>query len=278
MTLQTTHIGRVWPKTELFRAVRWISGAVVLTVLMPQPARAQQTDAWEVSVAPFYLWAANVGGTMDVKSVTVPVSMDFADAAKHLAAAFSIHVEARKARLGVFTDLDYSKLSTSSQFTTPGVVTGTQRTVDGSLDFAQTIFEIGGSYLVNSPKKFSVIGGLRTYTLAPKITFTDANTTLTPVDASRTSANAFGGFTFRPQLATKWRLVSRADIGAGNAKLTWSALLGLEFGFKPWGALALGYKALGINTGSGSADQAVTDWDVTYYGPIMGLNLHWGAK
>jgi len=101
---------------------------------------------------------------------------------------------------------------------------------------------------------------------------------VSPIDASKTSANGFVGFTYRPQISEKWSFVSRADIGGGSAELTWSGMLGFEYAFKPSTGLVFGYKALGIDTGSDVADQEVTEYDVTHYGPIFGLYLRWGQR
>jgi hypothetical protein len=49
---------------------------------------------------------------------------------------------------------------------------------------------------------------------------------------------------------------------------------GLEYRFKPWGGVELGYKALGIDVEGGDAN--LRTYDVTHHGPILGLRLHWG--
>jgi hypothetical protein len=129
---------------------------------------------------------------------------------------------------------------------------------------------------VSEERRFAVIGGLRTYTLSPKIEFTGPVAGVTPVDTSRTSADVIGGFIYRPQLTDKWHFLSRADIGAGQSEFTWSGMLGFEYRFRPWGGFVVGYKALGIDTGDDPDE--VTEYDMTHYGPIFGLALHWGGR
>lgn len=136
------------------------------------------------------------------------------------------------------------------------------------------MFEAGVIYLVNPKRRFGILGGLRTYTLSPKVTFTGPAGGATPIDGSETSTDGFAGFVFRPKLNEKWTLISRADIGGGTADLTWSAVLGLEYRFKPWGSLDFGYKGLGIDVKK--TGDVVREYDVTHYGPIVGLGLHWG--
>lgn len=81
------------------------------------------------------------------------------------------------------------------------------------------------------------------------------------------------GVTLRPALTPKLRLVSRADIGAGSAELTWNAMIGFEYRFKPSIGMALGYRGYGIDVDNDDAKQ-VREYDMTHYGPIFGLNLH----
>jgi hypothetical protein len=70
--------------------------------------------------------------------------------------------------------------------------------------------------------------------------------------------------------------ISRADVGGGDADFTWSSVAGLEYRFKPWGGLELGYKALGIDVESGSNE--LRQYDVTHHGPIFGVRFHWARR
>jgi hypothetical protein len=249
-------------------------GAAVIAVLVPTPAVARQSDEWRGTVAPLYFWATEMNGELTARGTTVPVFLEFADAADNLAGAFSFHVEAGKRRWGIFSDLNFVRLSSDAEFSIPSLP-GT--TLEGDFDLDNTIFEIGGSYLLSEPASFAVIGGIRTYSLSPRLEFSTSALEVTPIDASRTSVNAFVGFTYRPQLSEKWSLVSRADIGGGGG-LTWSGMLGFEFRPRPWGGLVFGYKALGIDVESENNDETLREFDMTYYGPIFGLNFHWGAR
>jgi hypothetical protein len=95
-----------------------------------------QTDNWEINIAPLYLWAATNSGHVAINgTANVPVYMDFSDAASKLTGAFSFYGEARKGRWGVIGNVDFIRLSTDANFTTP-IVTR----VAGSMEFDQTIF------------------------------------------------------------------------------------------------------------------------------------------
>jgi hypothetical protein len=253
---------------------------VFALVLGAAPASAQ-TDKWQVDVAPLYLWAAETSGHISAGSKSVPVFMDFGDAAKHLAGAFALHVEARKARWGAFGDINFIRLTTDTTFSTPILA----RPVTGSIKFDNTIFEAGTSYLVKPDVNFAVIGGVRSYNLSPKLTFETDVVQLTPVDVSKTAVTVFGGFTCRPKLAPKWTLLTRGDIGGGEG-YSWSGTLGFEFRLKPWAGLMFGYHALGTHVGTSvkattlptNGEGVETAYNVTQYGPVFSLTLHWNQK
>ena len=115
---------------------------LVLGVLAPRSALAQPSDEWKGSFAPFYFWATRIDGDLTTRSGNIPVFLAFDDALDKLSAAFSFHFEAQKGRLGIFTDLDFTGLSSDAQFTlqSPAAVV-----VDGEFDLSSTFFEAGAS-------------------------------------------------------------------------------------------------------------------------------------
>jgi hypothetical protein len=248
--------------------------AVIAGVFVPRPAAAQASDSWKGTFAPLYFWASKLNGDIATRAGTVPVFMSFDDALDNLSGAFSFHFEAEKNRLGIFADLDFVRLSTESSFTLQGAL---PLTVTGDADVDNTFFEAGVSYLVSAGADVAVIGGLRTFTLSTSVEFDTPNLSITPIDANRTAVSGFGGLTYRPELSEKFSFLSRADIGGGSG-MSWSALLGFEFRPKRWAGLVAGYKAMGIDFGKEEDDEQIRKVDLTYYGPVFGLNLHWGRR
>ena len=259
---------------------------LLLLLLLPAAAGAQQApDTWEVNIAPLYFWASEMSGEVSVNNVTTPVYMSFGDASKKLSGIFTFHVEARKNRWGVVADLGYINLSTGTSVTVPGLLPGApNRVVAGDADLSNVIVEVGGTYRVVPERDLSVIGGLRTYTMAPTIAFL-AGSTRTSVDARRTAVYGFGGLLFRPKLSDAWTLVTRGDVGGGSG-FTWSATAAFQFDFSRHGGILFGYHALGVNAGNATppttlpatAGQAGLDYQMTHYGPLVALNLRWGGK
>lgn len=243
---------------------------LALLSLVPSRAAAQTSDDWKVDVYPLYFWAMSLNGDITVRSATLPVDLRFRDAAEDLAGAFSFHFEASKGRWGTLVDLNFIRLSTEADLTPAGQPV----TVDAELD--NVLFEAGASFLVHEPAALAVIGGLRTYTIAPEVNLTADIGSATPIDGSVTSPNVFVGVTVRPRLSPRWTFISRADIGGGDATSTWSAEAGLDFRFKPWGSLAFGYKGLGIDVQYD--DKVVRRYDVVHHGPFFALGFHWGAR
>jgi hypothetical protein len=246
---------------------------MLLALLCGVAARAegQARDDWEVSVVPFYFWATALDGELSAGPRTLPVFLSFSDAADKLGGAFAFHVEASKGRWGVLSDLNFIRLSSSSAFTVLG------QPVEGHFELDNVMFELGGSYLLNERAGAGVIGGLRTYTVAPKLEFRGPSQGATPIDTSDTSANGFVGFVIRPRIGDRWTFLGRADIGGGNANLTWSALAGFEYRITSWGGLEFGFKALGVDISRDDGDdRIVSEYQATHYGPIAGFRLHWG--
>lgn len=250
---------------------------VAMCAMMAMPPRAlAQSDTWEVEVAPLYFWAARLDGDLSVNDRTTPIFMSFDDALEKLSGSFALHVGAQKGRWGVLGDVYFLRLTTDTTFTTPIL----QREVTGEAKLGMVIGEGGVTYAVVPGSSFRLIGGFRTYTLSPRLTFAGASNQLAPIDTSKTAVGGFGGFTFRPKLGNKLQFLSRADIGGGEA-FTWSSTLGFEYRFTSWLGAMAGFKAFGVDTGNVSADgRVVTDleYSTVQYGPIFSLTFHWAQK
>jgi len=257
-------------KTFLAALVALLALAVVPGAALAQTA---PSETWQVEFAPFYFWVADLSGNMTVRNTSVPISLSFSDAAKHLARAFTFHFTARRHRIGLISDVMFMRLKTDATFTLPNAIA-----LPGTLKLINALVEVGGSYLLVPSKDLSLIGGVRFDRVGPTISFTGATMTVTPVDTSKTIADGFVGFNFLPRLSRKVTLISRADIGGGGSKLSWSALGGIEYRFKPWGGLAFGYKAYGIDVQNDSTSPVPTKYDVIQHGPIFGVNLRWSGK
>jgi hypothetical protein len=254
--------------------------AIAICGLLGTPARAlAQGGKWEVDVAPLYFWAATTDGNLAINgNRNIPVYMDFADAKSKLAGAFALHLAARKGRWGILSDVNFIRLSSDVNYTTPFV----GAPIAGTLKLDQVFFNGKLMWAVKSDSKFMLVGGIRTSSMSPSAHFTGpVGGQLADIDVSKTAVAGVGGFVYRPPLAKKVVLLTQADIG-GGAAFTWTAFAGLGFPIKPWIGLAAGYNALRIDTGDvpRSGNVAVSDvqYAVTQYGPVFSLTFHWAQK
>jgi len=128
-------------------------------------------------------------------------------------AAFSFHFEAEKNRFGIFSDLNFVRLSTESDFTLQGPLA---MTVNGDADIDSTFFEAGASYRLSDSTNVAVIGGLRTFTLSSQVEFSTPNVSVTPIDASRNGGERIRRAHLSAALSEKVSFISPADIGGGS--------------------------------------------------------------
>ena len=261
------------------RPVAIACAVVALGAFPPRSAFAQGQEGWHVDVAPLYFWTATTKGNLAINGTrNVPVYLDFADAKSKLAGAFALHGEVKNGPWGVLGDVNFIRLSSDVNYTTPIL----SAPIAGTVKLDQVIFNGKVMYEVKRGTKFMIVGGVRTFSMSPSAHFTGpVGGQLADIDASKTEVAGVGGFVYRPRLANKVVLVTQADIGGGTA-FTWSAVGGIEFQIKPRIGLAAGYGALRIDTGnvpkSGTAVVNNVQYAVTQYGPAFSLTFHWSPK
>ena len=194
--------------------------------------------------------------------MTAPLNVTFRDALENLEGIFTIHAQARRKKIALFTDFMYLDLGPKT--TGPGGI-------PLSASVKNAIWEVGASYrLRQASPSVEVLAGART-------SFLSGSLQLAPViGIDETWVDGFGGVRLGQRFGKNdnWRLTGRADIGAGQADLTWSSILLLSYRVKEWLSLDAGYKWLGYDYETGSGVTRFT-YDVTYQGPIAGFELHW---
>jgi opacity protein-like surface antigen len=127
---------------------------------------------------------------------------------------------------------------------------------------------------------FSPLGGLRYQYLKQEVTL-KATGPLGPANAtlgtSKDWVEPFVGAELRYELTEKLAVISRADAGGfgiGSASdLTWNFVIGMDWTFKENMDLKLGYRVMDMDYSNGSGDDEF-GWDGRFYGPILGLNIH----
>jgi hypothetical protein len=255
---------------------RWIVAVTVMIVFLILCPLAFAEDAsktgsesessgaknWEFSLAPMYLWAVSIDGNMTVKGTKIDMDVPFSDIFDNLDGALTFHFEGlHKQRWGFFSDLNYIKLSPDD---------------DGNIeiDYTQILAELGGFYRYTSgAHAFDGLAGLRYTSMKGELDFPGP---LPEIDQSVDYTDPFFGMRWQWQIAEKWGLRTRGDIGGMGigSDLTWN-LAGLV-NFKPWKHVALvgGYRVLYQNFSQGN-DGNKFEFDATMHGPVLGLNITW---
>ncbi len=60
-------------------------------------ARDRQSDEWQFTLAPIFLWGMNIDGTSAIGPITAPLDIGFKDdVLENLGAVFTVHFEAKK--------------------------------------------------------------------------------------------------------------------------------------------------------------------------------------
>lgn len=269
-----------------------LAGAAVLVMLLsPVAARAQQADnRWAFSVTP-YLWLPSIGGTLRYSvppgaagSPDVKVGVD--DYLSHLDMALMLSGEARKGRWSVFTDVIYLDFSGESSavkainFGGPRVGTDLNTSTSSSLKGMTWTLGAGYALLQTPTANLDVFGGLRYFGLETStdwqlnaaVTGPQGGTQVFPRSGSITQRedlwDALVGLRGRVRFGEgNWFMPYYVDVGTGSSAVTWQGLVGIGYGFK-WGEVLLAYRHLYYEQ---SGDKLVQD--LHFSGPGLGVTF-----
>src|SRR5262245_10034181 len=154
---------RLLEKRLMTKAYLWLAlwGSPTLLCLTPQVAFAQNTNGWQVDLAPLYFWAAMTNGNLAINGTRdIPIYLSFNDAKSKLSSAFTLHGEARKGRWGFLSDINFLRLSSDVNYTGPILALP----ITGTIDVDQFIFNGKAMYEVKPDSRFYIVGGVRTMT------------------------------------------------------------------------------------------------------------------
>jgi hypothetical protein len=237
---------------------------VVLAMLLvgtASVADAQSgSDEWQFNLAPLYLWAASIDGTMTIREgVDNDFGVDFADAFDNLEMGFTVHFEARKGRWELLADVFYLNVADSQDIDTP-----IGRTVD--VEFESLILEGGAGY--EFADTWWVIAGVRYFKLDSAITFE----ILPSIEPSESWGDLYAGVMWRPRLGNRWHFSGRFDVGAGGSDLVWNASAIIDYRLGKWAAILAGYRHLDIDYKNNDTGIA---YDMSMSGPLVALRFFW---
>jgi hypothetical protein len=262
-------------------------------------------EPWRFTFTP-YAWLMSVGGNVTTRGQTIDTNASFIDLVQKSdsLAGFMAYFEANKGRAGIYTDFVFSKLGFGAGQTNYRNPIGGLRistTANAALTYQMFIVEVGGVYEVyrwpGSEGSFTAIdalGGFRywnnsidaSFDLTTNVDFSRLR--LEHLDRTFNLAVAHEGaiqwvdpvigFRVRHQFTPHQELWLRGDIGGfglAGSQFSWQVVGAYTYLWQAAGyqvGATLGFRALGVNYGSGSGPDAV-GINETLYGPIIGASF-----
>lgn len=261
--------------------------AGVAVAALVHPAHAQSVDEpWKFQVV-IYAWLPDISGDtrFATPSGSPSINIDVSQILKNLNFTLMGEFEAKKGKLGVFTDLVYMDVSGSKSgtrdFGLGGGPIGPSLNLDGHLDLKSAIWTIAGEYNLASDPQFSMdlLGGARLLSMKQDLSYQlngDLGPIVFPVRSGSSNVkvddwDGIVGVKGRVVLDAehKWFVPYYVDVGGGDSKLTWQGILGLGYSFK-WGDVIAAWRYLDYEFKSSSPiDKA------HFSGPAIGAAFHW---
>jgi len=230
----------------------------------PKP-QAVDADKWQFQLTP-YIWIAGVSGRAGIGSLITDVDAGITDENVDLNFGFMGTLEARKNRLVILTDLQYSNLGTD-RATPRSVLFST-----ASADFKTFVFDPEVGYRVlDNPEKgafVDVLGGIRYWHLRTDLTFNAGLLSAVTATRSRGWVDAVGGIRGKAHISKRVFLTGKADLGGGGSKFTYQLFGGAGILVGSKYALILGYRDLSVNY---NKDGFL--FDTSLQGPVLGFGI-----
>ena len=224
-------------------------------------------DRWHFQFSP-YLWIAGVSGRGGIGALSVNVNSSITDDNVHLNFGFMGTFEARRNKLAIVTDLQYSNLGTERP--TPGILFS-----NAKADFKTFILDPEAGYrIASNPEKgrfVDVLGGVRYWHLRSDLRFDAGLLSARSATGSKNWADGVIGFRGRAALSKKVFVLGKADIGGGGSKFTYQLFGGVGIGVGKRTSLVGGYRDLHVNY-----DKDNFLFDMSLAGPIFGVSFRLG--
>jgi opacity protein-like surface antigen len=269
-----------------------------------EPASKQ----WEFRFTP-YAWATSVNGNSTVAGQTVDVDASFLDIVEDSESILALmgYFEARRGGLAFYTDVVWSSLTFNGQRSATGPLGGLNVSVNGELDYEQTIIEAGISYEIarfsreavslkddlgvpTSYTAIDVLAGARYWreSVGVSLDITGMGPGVLPpgfqVSGNRVIARSGAtewidpvvGLRVRHQFSPGQELQLRGDIGGFGvgSDFSWQLFGGYSFQLAESWSGVVGYRALSVDF-SEEASNGTRGIDLLQHGPVIGVNFRW---
>ncbi|WIM14105.1 hypothetical protein [Enhydrobacter sp.] len=259
-------------------------------------------EPWRFTVTP-YAWLMGVSGNVTARGQTIDTNASFIDLVQKSDSLVGLmaYFEANKGKAGIYTDFVFSRLGFSAGQTSYRNPIGGLKittTANAALTYQMFIVEVGGVYEVHrwpgSEGSFTAVdalGGFRYWNNSIDASFdVTSNVDFSRLHLERSFGLAIArsdaiqwvdpviGFRVRHQFTPHQELWARADIGGfglAGSRFSWQAVAAYTYLWQASGyqvGATIGFRALGVNYGSGGGPDAV-GINETLYGPIIGASF-----
>ncbi len=240
-----------------------------------EPKATYSEDSWEFTMAP-YAFLSSIDGSLGIGAQTAEFSSDFSDILSEIDFAMFLALEARKNRFAIINDFTYVGLSPGGA--RPGSL---YNQIDVELDMF--IWNGIATYRFFDEEDWflEVGGGLRFTYLSTEVSAHSTALRTDPILAAATGLPPFanatstsrvwdgvGAIRFGYNFSDRWILRAYGDIGGGDSKMTWQAMVNLGYVMSDKSTLLIGYRHLDYEFVKG-----ITSFDMSMSGPQIGVAI-----
>lgn len=218
-------------------------------------------DAVQVQVA-FYSWLSSLSNEIHTRKEEATSETGLNEILDALDFANFAHVEVQKGKWGLFSELDFVKLSNDTEFRNPGDGAPFKIHADGVVK--QTMIEAGGiRSFEGSRLSLDALAGARYFRLE-----SDVNAGPFESEVSKDWVDPLVGARLRLRLSDKWSASLRADLagfGTGS-ELTTNAVATVGYDISERYTIGFGYRYMDIDYENGNIELSSTT-----QGPVIGM-------
>lgn len=247
----------------------------VVFLLIAQLSYAQTDDeGWQLSIGP-HLWLANVNGDATIRGQQFDIDIDFDDIIDNAEGALMLRIEAQKGRFGLFLQPNYLKLSKDAE------------RVVANLEVKFFMVEFGGFYELArfgqdpaTPTTVDFLVGGRYWGLTTDLTVDDPVLGSGEREADRDLIDPTVGLRLKTFLVDRvkfsvWGDVGGFDVSDNSSDFSWQAAGTLSYIISEKFDIFAGYRAIRIETDDDNDIGTTDELNLTFQGPVIGLNSHW---
>ena len=243
--------------------------SLLLTTSVSVADTSSSDDEWQFTLSPMFVWGMSMKGDSQIGPVDLPLDIEFKDGVlSNLSAVFTVHFEAKKRDWTLFSEVQYVDLE-------PTVNTRIgSMPVSADVTVKNTMVELGAARRVAQFERtdLELLFGAR-YTKQQNETKNAGGATL--VDVKEDWWDGFVGGRVITRISDKWKFEGRGDVGAGGSDLVWNLAGFLDYRFKDWGSVFVGWKVMDYDYDNEDNGPDRYTYNARQRGPLAGLSLYW---